>query len=47
MTTLSNRTIERILQEEPDEARAQEMIDRFLRIKEDIDRYIEEHYKDE
>lgn len=44
---LKDRTIERILQEEPDEAKAQAMIDRLLGIKEDIDRYIAENLKEE
>ena len=41
---MSERAIERILQEEQDERKVQKAIDRYLKIKEDLDKYLEEHY---
>ena len=46
MTKLSDRTIERILQTEPDEAKAQEAINRLLKLKEEVGKYIEEHFEE-
>ena len=44
---MTERAIERILQEEQDEEKVQEAIDKFLEIKEDLNRYIEENYEEE
>lgn len=41
---MTEAMIERILAEEPDESKVQEAIDEYLKLREDLDRYIAEHY---